>query len=188
MIAHRMRSAIRYMAEQAAEQWAQPRMGLLTSYDPTSGSVKVQLQPENVETGWLPLMPLWQGNGWGFFAPPPVGSQVVVIFQEGHPDNGVCLGAIPSDDDRPLPVPAGEAWLQHQSGAGLKLTNDGTATYMGARGQALTLAADGTANLTDSSGGMLTLANGVATITRSGATPQPVMLADGSPSTTLLAG
>lgn len=140
MSIHRLRSALRYTAEQAGEQWAQPRLGLMTDYDPTTGSVKVQLQPENVETGWIPLKPLWQGNGWGFFAPPPQGSQVVVIFQEAHPDNGICLGAIPSDEDRPLPVPAGEAWFQHESGAFVRLTNDGAATISDGAGASVKLA------------------------------------------------
>ena len=169
MSAHRLRSAVRYAAEQAQEQYAQPRLGLRTSYDPTAHAVKVMLQPENVETGWLPLKPIWQGNGWGFFAPPPAGSQCIVLFQEGHPDCGFCLGAIPSDADRPLTVPDGECWLVHQSGASVKLTNDGSLT------------------LADGKGATAALANGIATIDATaillgaGAT-QPVQLANGQPS------
>ena len=43
----------------------------------------------------------------------------------GNPNMGfVCLRFF-NDDYRPLAVPSGELWLVHQSGAYLKLTNDG---------------------------------------------------------------
>ncbi len=54
-------------------------------------------------------------------------------------------GPIPSDADRPLPVPAGEAWWRHQSGASVKLTNDGSLSILGADGVSkIVLPGDGT--------------------------------------------
>ncbi len=189
-----LRSAHQYIAEQAGARWSQPRLGLRTSYDPNTGAVKVMLQPENIETGFIPLMPLWQGDGWGMFAPPPSGAQVLVVFQEGSLDHGMCLGALPSLVDRPLAVPDGELWLQHISGAGFKLTNDGAATYLGSAGQSLTLGSDGSAVLDNGAGATLTLAGGVATLLGadqvnlgSDSPTQPVMLANGMPATKVFA-
>ena len=35
------------------------RSGLVTAYDPSTYSVKVQLQPTGEETGWIPLETPW---------------------------------------------------------------------------------------------------------------------------------
>ena len=48
----------------------QPRFGSVTSVDPTQGTVRVQLQPESVLTGWLPVLSPWVGAGWGLSCPP----------------------------------------------------------------------------------------------------------------------
>ena len=141
---HRFMSAMRHAAEQAASRTTHMRLGTRTSYDPTSYAVKVLIQPDNVETGFIPLVPQWCGNGWGFFAPPPQGAQVAVQFEMGYRDNGVCLGAIASDVDRPLPVPEGEAWWQHQSGAFVKMTNAGALMLGDGKGATITLPGDGT--------------------------------------------
>ncbi len=167
---HRFMSAMRHAAEQAGSRTTHMRLGLRTSYDPAFYAVKVLIQPDNVETGFIPLVPQWCGNGWGFFAPPPAGAQVAVHFEMGGRDHGVCFGAIASNVDRPLPVPDGEAWWQHESGAFVKMTNDGSLT------------------LGDGKGAMLKMADGVVTVLATsillgeGAT-EPVQLASGQPST-----
>jgi len=84
------------------------------------------LQPENVLTGWLPVISAWVGAGWGLAAPLVTGAQVLVIAQEGDAEQGVVVGAIWSAVDQPLAAPAGELWLQHQTGSFIKLLNDGT--------------------------------------------------------------
>ena len=173
-MSHRLRSAARYLAEQAGDKYSHPRLAFVTSYDPTSYTLKVSIQPEGTETGWLPLAPQWCGDGWGMFAPPPPGAMVVVIFQEGSPDAGIVLCALASDVDRPLPVPAGEAWLKHQSGASVKLTNDGALT------------------LSDGVGASIALANGIATVLAlavqlGGADGVPVQLSTGQPATKVFA-
>lgn len=123
---HVFGSHVRQMAEEVAGQWSHPRDGIVSSYDPNAYAVKVRIQPEDRETGWLPLGSSWVGNGWGLFSPPPIGAQVTVIFQEGNPEAGKVAFGVFSDTDRPLPVPAGEAWLVHQSGSFIKLLNDGS--------------------------------------------------------------
>lgn len=102
------------------------RFGLVSSFDPAVYAARVLLQPENVLTGWLPILSAWAGAGWGLAAPLIPGAQVLVIFQEGDAEQGVIIGAVWSSVDQPLPAPAGELWLQHQSGSFLKLLNNGT--------------------------------------------------------------
>ncbi len=46
----------------------QPRFGIVTSVDPSSATARVQLQPEGVLTGWLPVLSAWVGAGWGWSA------------------------------------------------------------------------------------------------------------------------
>ena len=128
---HKLLNQMRLQANLALNNLAKPRLGTITSYDPVNYCVKVALQPlENdsgqpSETGWLPLMTPWVGNGWGMFCAPKIGDMIEVQFQEGCWEVGLaCLRAF-NDVERPLNVPAGEFWLVHASGAFIKLTNDG---------------------------------------------------------------
>ena len=102
------------------------RFGLVSSFDPSTFSAKVMIQPENIQSGWLPVMSPWVGNGWGLAAPLPPGTQVIILAQEGDAEQGVIAGAVWSSEDKPLAAPAGELWLQHESGSFLKLMTDGT--------------------------------------------------------------
>lgn len=104
----------------------QVRFGLVSSFDPNSFSAKVLIQPENVLSGWLPVLSSWVGNGWGFVAPIPPGTQVVLLALEGDAEQAIIAGAVWSLVDKPPVVPVGEAWLYHQSGSVLKVCNDGT--------------------------------------------------------------
>ncbi len=55
-------------------------LGIVQSFDPNKYAVKVMLQPDGIETGWLPLTSIWVGNNWGLFAPPNPGDMVDVHF------------------------------------------------------------------------------------------------------------
>jgi hypothetical protein len=102
------------------------RFGLVSSFDPNAYAVRVLIQPENVLSGWLPIVSSWVGAGWGMAAPLTPGTQVLVLAQEGDAEHGVVLGAVWSAVDAPMPAPAGELWMRHQSGSFVKLLNDGT--------------------------------------------------------------
>jgi len=104
---------------------AGPRICIVSNYDPQNYAAKVRIQPEDVLTGWLPVLSSWIGNGWGLFAPPTPGDQVLVIFQEDDQEVGLILPRLFSNKQRPLAVNSGEFWLVHQSGSFLKLTNAG---------------------------------------------------------------
>lgn len=120
-----MFNMIRGQVLQILAQVGFPRRGLVTSYDPNTYTVKVQLQPDGTETGWLQLASPWIGNGWGLHIPPSIGDDVEVHFQEGRKDAGYVCQRFYNDVDRPLPCPSGEFWLVHKSGSSLKFTNTG---------------------------------------------------------------
>lgn len=103
-----------------------PRFGTVTSVDPATATARVTLQPENVLTGWLPLLTPWVGNGWGLACPPSPGDQVLVVPQEGDAEHGLIVAASWSAQAPPPAAPSGEFWLVHHSGSSLKLQNDGT--------------------------------------------------------------
>jgi len=104
----------------------QGRFGLVTSVDAASATARVQLQPEGVLTGWLPVLSSWVGSGWGMVCLPSPGDQVFVLAQEGDADHGVIVGGAFSEASRPPNAPVGELWLVHQSGSFLKLAQNGT--------------------------------------------------------------
>ncbi len=102
------------------------RFGLVSSVDPAAYAARVMMQPENVLSGWLPIVSAWVGAGWGFAAPLTPGDQVLVIAQEGSSEHGVIIGCVWSAVDKPPGAPAGELWLQHKTGSFVKLLNDGS--------------------------------------------------------------
>ena len=117
---------MRREAERAMSQVANTRIGIVSGYDPNNYAAKVRIQPEDVETGWLPVTTPWSGNGWGLFCPPSLNDVVDVHFQEGGKEAGFVALRHFGDRIRPLPVASGEFWLVHKSGSNFKFHNDGT--------------------------------------------------------------
>ena len=113
-------------AERSQSAIAKPRLGLVSGYDPNMYMVKVLLQPENVETGWLPLGSPMVGSQFGIFAGPAIGDQVEVQFPDGDLSSGIVSMRFFNDQARPLVVPSGEIWIVHKSGSMLKMHNDGS--------------------------------------------------------------
>jgi phage gp45-like len=125
-------------ADRLAQGIAKPRLGTVSGYDPGTYMVKVQLQPEGIETGWLPLGSPGVGNGFGIFAGPGIGDQVEVQFPDGDLSSGVVSMRFYSDVARPVSVPSGEVWIVHQSGSFLKFHNDGSIEFKAAAGASYT--------------------------------------------------
>lgn len=144
---HEMMNAVRGEAERVMQGSATTRLGTISSFDPDHYAVKVRLQPEGTETGWIPLSSPWAGNGWGMFVPPSIGDQVKVHFQEASGEAGVVGGRLYSDEDRPIAVPAGEFWLVHRSGARMRLLNSGQIEVQQQGGTQLRLNPDGSIDL-----------------------------------------
>lgn len=115
-------NAARREAERVMSRLAPPKTGIVSGYDPDSYAAKVRLQPEDAETGWLPIRTPWAGDNWGMFCPPDVGDEVEVQFQEGGKKAPyVALRAF-GDQFRPLSVPAGEFWLVDKLGNSFKFS------------------------------------------------------------------
>jgi type VI secretion system secreted protein VgrG len=77
------------------------------------GRVKVQFnwdregKKDANSSCWLRVAQVWAGNGWGAFFWPRVGHEVVVIFEEGDPDQPVIIGSVYNAENMPwfsLPV------------------------------------------------------------------------------------
>lgn len=139
-----LQNAIRTQAIAAANLRTFPRLGTISGYDPSRPAVKVMLQPEQNETGWIPLGSIWAGNGWGMFAAPPLGIQVEVTYIDGNIDAGVVGLRYFSDVDQAIAVQSGEFWLVHARGQFVKLTNDGKLTVSDGKGATVALNGDGT--------------------------------------------
>jgi len=162
-----LRNTIRLEAVRAVGRLAMPRVGLISSYNETEGphTVKVTFPEDTdangvpLETGWIPNAPLWSGQGWGLFAAPVVGSQVVVNYIGGNPDCGYVACHLASRVSATPSVPSGELWLVHQSGSFIKLTNDGAVNVQNQFGVFLRLASTGEAVLQDQAGSYLALTN-----------------------------
>lgn len=112
-------------AAQAMLQNARTRLGTVSSYNPALYAVKVKLQPEDVETGWLPIETLMAGAGWGVYFGPAIGDQALIAFPEGDIESGQCLGFVPNDVDRPPVVQSGEMHFVHKATWFLKFLADG---------------------------------------------------------------
>ncbi len=121
---------------------ATTRIGLVDSYDPNTHAAKVRFQPENTLSGWIPIGAAATGNNFGVHFAPNIEDQVMVHFLEGEHEAGVIGMRLYSDQDRPLPVPAGEMWIVHKTGSGLTLKGDGS-TNITAHGLMQTTVGDG---------------------------------------------
>ena len=77
------------------------------------GRVKVQFnwdregKKDANSSCWLRVAQVWAGNGWGAFFWPRVGHEVVVIFEEGDPDQPLITGSVYNAQNMPpfaLPI------------------------------------------------------------------------------------
>lgn len=90
------------------------RHGLVTSYDPDTYLAKVTFQPEQQESGWLPIETGHIGNGFGIaigLTPgdgKKTGDQVIIRYQEGDIESGKIVQRVHSDQDKPPKVQSGE--------------------------------------------------------------------------------
>lgn len=122
---HEFDASLRQLARQASSDLQHIRLATVSSPDLVNGAMKVLLQPEGTETVVLPYVTPLAGSGWGIVAIPPVGTQVVVAFEQGHPEAGIVLGSLYDNDHLPpTGYLGGEVWLNHKSGTLIKLTND----------------------------------------------------------------
>lgn len=117
---------VRREIERSRADVARTRLATVTSYDDQTYMVKVEIQPEGHETGWIPIASPWVGEGWGLFAPPSVGDQVEVEFQEHDDQSGMVCHRLFNDVDVPVAgVKQTEFFLIHKTGSCLKFKANG---------------------------------------------------------------
>ena len=77
------------------------------------GRVKVQFhwdregKKDADSSCWLRVAQVWAGKGWGAFFWPRIGHEVVVVFEEGDPDQPLIIGSVYNAENMPwfsLPV------------------------------------------------------------------------------------
>ena len=117
---------LKLQATQVNQSIGQTRLAIISSVDPTTYTVRVLIQPEDVLSGWLPVSTVWAGAGWGLVCLPSIGDQVIVLWQEGDAEHGIVIGRLWSTVALPPLGSVGELWLMHKSGCSLKLLNDGS--------------------------------------------------------------
>lgn len=100
--------------------------GTVTSRQASPPSVKVLLQPYNVETGWIRVGSQYAGNGFGFLAIPPEGQAVKVSFDMGDTSSGLTLCSLWNDVDiAPTLADVDDVALIHVSGSKLYFHQNG---------------------------------------------------------------
>ena len=132
-----MAEAFRFHAAAMDAAQPQPRFGTVESFNPQDHTARVLIQPEEVLTGWLPVLAYGAGNGWGVVCPPAIGAQVVVVPLDGdHESLAVLPGAWSVVDLPPqpattpggaaAPVNPGEMAVVAASGSYLRFNADGS--------------------------------------------------------------
>lgn len=98
------------------------------------GRVKVQFHWDregkmNADSScWIRVSQVWAGNGWGAFFWPRIGHEVVVIFEEGDPDQPLIIGSVYNHDNMPwfkLPKEKDVAGFKSASTHGTKQNYNG---------------------------------------------------------------
>lgn len=119
----RFLDAMRMHASALDMSTAQTRLATIQSFDPATHSVKVTLQPEGIQTGWIPMGAVAVGNGIGLVIPPAKGDQVIVHPQEGDADTWHASQRFWHDDAKPpmspitnKPIQSGEIGLFFNGG------------------------------------------------------------------------
>jgi hypothetical protein len=112
--------------------------GIVTNFNAETWKISVTFYPLTDDSGYtagtaeIPLASSWVGNGWGLYLAPALDTQVLVLFEDSNYQ--VPIGALFNFDSNNNPlqgVQSGEAWLVHETGSLIKLTNDGKITING---------------------------------------------------------
>ena len=64
---------------------AKTQYGTISAYDADKHAVKVTLEPDELDTDWMPLGTVWAGNNLGAVFGPMIGTPCRVDFINGVP-------------------------------------------------------------------------------------------------------
>ncbi|WP_428394133.1 phage baseplate assembly protein V [Lichenicoccus sp.] len=111
------------------------RHGIVTSVDPVNHAIKVSVEPDGVESGWIPDAAVAAG-GLKISCPSEVGTQVLLLPVEGDAEQPVVIArlfdtveTVPVSPATSQPVQPGEIGIFLKSGPFLHLTPSGI--YLG---------------------------------------------------------
>lgn len=114
------------------------KYGKISAYNPSNYTVKVILQPEEIETGFVPLAAVWVGNNMGAVFGPAIGDPVRLDFIDGNAQATVVGGRFFSVNARPPVVQSGQCAIVDGAGASWRLNGDGTITVTAPAGMTIT--------------------------------------------------
>ena len=127
------------------------RDALVSSWDPQKHLAKVIYQPEEQESGWLPVHTMSAGNGYGLMTGLTPGDQVEVTHQEGDFDDGAITSRVHSEQAPAPTVYSGEQLLLTPWGSKIYFAKDGSVTILDQSGASFKF--DGSGNLTITTSG-----------------------------------
>ena len=107
---------------------AKTQYGTVSAYNPNDYTIKAIIQPEGIETGWIPLASPWVGNNLGAVFGPAINDQVRLDFVGGEIEASIAGGRFFNVNARPPIVNSGQAAIVDGSGSYVRLNNDGTIT------------------------------------------------------------
>jgi phage baseplate assembly protein gpV len=119
-----LQNAMRKQALLAGAAQLLEKDGTISSYDPNNYCVKVMIEPDGYETGWIPFPSCFVGNGYGAYFGPEIGQAVAVSFAEGDKDNGRISKLFYNNVEVPVgganAVQSGEILLQDKLGNSIR--------------------------------------------------------------------
>lgn len=128
------------------------RVGIISSYDPSTHAVKLTMQPEGDQTGWMPIATQGVGNGFGVYSGPTLGESVVVAYHDAEQEAGIIIGRLPTNDETPIETQSGEYIAQTPWGSFVKLLKDGSVAVQDKAGASIVLDGQGNVTLTGKAG------------------------------------
>lgn len=104
------------------------KVGVIVAVDLTTYRAKVKLVPSGVTTGWLRLGSEYVGAGWGFYAAPSLGDQVLVAARNGNFSDATVISRVFDAVNFAAPTPPlelGEIRMSHSTGSQLRFRANG---------------------------------------------------------------
>lgn len=108
----RFLNGLRLHAARMDAMVAHPRIATVVSVQAGGHRARVRIEPDGVETGFIPIGAAMVGNGMGIVSPPSPGDQVLVVAQEGDASQYVVVSRIFSARQGPPVSPATEKPIQ----------------------------------------------------------------------------
>lgn len=134
-----IKGLVRLEVERVMSRRKHNRNAVVTSVDPDTYSAKVRYEPhdpndpDNAESGWIPIQAMATGQGYGMYSLPKVGHPVEVAFDQGDHETGRIVQRHASEQHQPPKgMKEGEHWIVHETGSAIKFAQDGTVSLLGA--------------------------------------------------------